>query len=77
VILLVEDNADDEALMLRAFKQNNILNPVLVIHGGAEAPDFLFGTGIHQGRDMTVQPQGTAQYVLPPRQIAELLRGLV
>jgi len=57
VILLVEDNPDDEALTLRAFKQNNIKNQVVVAHDGVEALDFLFGTGSHQGRDMSVQPQ--------------------
>jgi two-component system response regulator len=56
-ILLVEDNPDDEALTLRAFKQNNIMNPVVVAHNGVEALDFVFGTGIYQGRDLTVQPQ--------------------
>jgi hypothetical protein len=30
VILLVEDNADDEALTLRALKKNNIKNGVVV-----------------------------------------------
>ena len=56
-ILLVEDNPDDEALTRRAFKQNNILNPVVVAHDGVEALDFLFGTGRYQGRDVSVQPQ--------------------
>ena len=56
-ILLVEDNPDDEALTRRAFKQNNILNPVVVAHDGVEALDFLFATGRYQGRDVSVQPQ--------------------
>lgn len=41
-ILLVEDNPDDELLTLRAFKKNNILNPVIVAHDGAEAVELLF-----------------------------------
>ena len=45
VILLVEDNPDDEALTLRAFKKNNITNEILVAHDGAEALDYLLGTG--------------------------------
>lgn len=57
VILLVEDNADDEALTLRALKKNNILNEVVVARDGAEALDYLFGTGAHAGRDTRVQPQ--------------------
>jgi CheY-like chemotaxis protein len=57
VILLVEDNADDELLTLRALKKNNIRNEVVVARDGNEALDYLFGTGIHAGRDLTVMPQ--------------------
>jgi two-component system, response regulator len=42
-ILLVEDNADDVALTLRALKKNNILNQITVASDGAEALEFLFG----------------------------------
>lgn len=42
-ILLVEDNADDEKLTLRALKKNNISNPVDVARDGAEALDMLTG----------------------------------
>ena len=41
VILLVEDNPDDEALTLRALKQNQILNQVVVAHDGVEALHYL------------------------------------
>jgi len=57
MILLVEDNRDDEALTLRALKKNNIKNEVVVARDGVEALDFLFGSGIHAGRDLTVMPQ--------------------
>lgn len=57
VILLVEDNADDELLTLRALKKNNIRNEVVVARDGSEALDYLFGTGIHAGRDLRVMPQ--------------------
>jgi len=56
-ILLIEDNPDDEALTLRALKRNNIMNEVIVARDGAEALDYLFGTGAHAGRDLTVMPQ--------------------
>lgn len=56
-ILLVEDNPDDEALTLRAFKKNNISNPVVVARDGEQALDYLFGTGAHAGRDVTDLPQ--------------------
>jgi len=57
VILLVEDNPDDEALTLRALKKNKILNEVVVAHDGAEALDYVFGTGVYTGRDISHQPQ--------------------
>jgi two-component system response regulator len=57
VILLVEDNADDELLTLRALKKNNIRNDVVVARDGNEALDYLFGTGVHSGRDLSVMPQ--------------------
>ena len=56
IILLVEDNPDDEALTIRALKQHNIANEVVVAHNGAEALDYLFGTGAYQGRDLADTP---------------------
>ena len=57
MILLVEDNADDEALTLRALKKNNIGNTVVVVRDGAEALDFLFCSGIYADRDPRDKPQ--------------------
>jgi two-component system, response regulator len=56
VILLVEDNPDDEALTLRAFKRHNISNPIVVARDGVEALDYLMGTGAHAGRDVRETP---------------------
>ena len=56
MILLVEDNRDDEALTLRALRKNRITNEVVVVRDGAEALEYLFGTGRYQGRDTTVMP---------------------
>jgi two-component system response regulator len=42
-ILLVEDNATDEALTIRALKKSNILNPVTVARDGVQALEWLFG----------------------------------
>ena len=55
-ILLVEDNLDDVDLTLRALKKNNIKNEVIVVNDGAEALDFLFGTGTYSGRDLADMP---------------------
>lgn len=40
-ILLVEDNADDEALTIRALKKNNIKNEIIVARDGAKALEYL------------------------------------
>jgi CheY-like chemotaxis protein len=48
-ILLAEDSADDQTLILRSLKKNNITNPVLIANDGVEALDFLFGTGARAG----------------------------
>ncbi|MBI5903062.1 MAG: response regulator [Deltaproteobacteria bacterium] len=57
VILLVEDNPDDEALTLRAFKKNNIRNEIVVARDGSEALDYLFSTGKYAGRVVSAVPQ--------------------
>jgi two-component system response regulator len=51
VILLVEDNASDEELTLRAFKKANVSNKVIVTRDGAAALDYLFARGAYAGRD--------------------------
>ncbi len=56
-ILLVEDNPHDRELTLRALRKNNIVNPVLTVGDGAEALDFLFGTGAFAGRDTEQTPK--------------------
>jgi len=56
-VLLVEDNADDVELMLRAFHKNHIANKVVVARDGVEALDYLFGRGAYAGRDTTQTPR--------------------
>ncbi|HEU0221024.1 MAG TPA: response regulator [Paracoccaceae bacterium] len=56
-ILLVEDNPDDEALTLRAFRKNNIRNEVFVARDGAEAIEALFGASGPFGPHAGVLPQ--------------------
>ncbi|HYS80584.1 MAG TPA: response regulator [Anaeromyxobacteraceae bacterium] len=43
VILLVEDNPDDEALMIRAFQRSKLANRIDVARDGAEALAYLVG----------------------------------
>jgi CheY-like chemotaxis protein len=57
VIMLVEDNPDDEALTVRALKKNKIVNEVVVARDGVEALDYLFGEGMHAGRNTADAPQ--------------------
>ncbi len=79
VILLVEDNPDDEALTLRALKKNNLTNKVVVAHDGVEAVDYLFGTGLYQGRDPEDAPQIVLLDLKMPRmdgfEVLKLLRA--
>lgn len=56
MILLVEDTASDEKLTVLAFKKSGISNEVVVVRDGAEALDYLFGTGKYAGRDTNVLP---------------------
>jgi CheY-like chemotaxis protein len=57
VILLVEDNANDEALTQRALKKANIVNRVVVARDGAQALDYLFARGDFAARDPGEVPQ--------------------
>jgi two-component system response regulator len=50
-ILLVEDNASDEALTLRSLARSGIKNGVVVMRDGAEALDYLFCIGAFADRN--------------------------
>jgi two-component system response regulator len=56
-ILLVEDNPNDVELDLHALKKNNIANSIQVVRDGAEALDFLFGTGANAGKTINPRPK--------------------
>lgn len=56
-ILLVEDNATDAELAIRALKKNNLANNLFWVKDGAEALDYLFATGMYEGRDRMKIPR--------------------
>src|SRR5437868_5914276 len=49
-ILLVEDNADDLELTLRALQRNGFTNKVVTMRDGAQALDYLNRRGAHKDR---------------------------
>ena len=56
-ILLVEDNPNDVELTLHAFSKHRLANHIEVVRDGAEALDFLFGSGAHAGRSVENTPR--------------------
>lgn len=56
-ILLVEDTAADAELAIRALKKRGLANHLVWVKDGAEALDFLFGTGTFAGRDLAKPPK--------------------
>jgi two-component system response regulator len=56
MILLVEDNPDDEELTTRALRHAKVANDLVVARDGAEALEYVFGTGAHAGRDLSRMP---------------------
>lgn len=56
-ILLVEDNPTDAELAIRALKKSNLANKLVWVKDGAEALDFIFGSGEYMGRKMSAGPK--------------------
>lgn len=56
-ILIVEDNPGDAELAIRALKKQNLANNVIHLLDGAEALDFIFGTGNYVGRNTNHVPK--------------------
>jgi two-component system response regulator len=56
-ILLVEDNPSDVELTLNAFEKQQLADRVHVVRDGAEALDYLFGTGPYAARDCQNVPK--------------------
>ncbi len=66
-ILLVEDNAQDEMLILRTLKKVNVANRIDVVRDGQQALDYLFRAGEFAGRDGPDQPVAVVLDVNLPR----------
>jgi two-component system response regulator len=56
-ILLVEDNPNDAELTQRALRREKIQNSLFVVSDGAQALDYLFGTGAFSGRNLVNRPK--------------------
>jgi two-component system, response regulator len=56
-ILLVEDNATDAELTIRALKKQNFANNLVWVKDGAEALDFIFSTGVYSERNEIATPK--------------------
>lgn len=49
-ILLVEDNPNDIELTLAALESSQLANEIVICRDGAEALDFIYRRGAHEGR---------------------------
>ncbi|MDQ2898293.1 MAG: response regulator [Acidobacteriota bacterium] len=77
LILLVEDNADDEALTMRAFGKNRLHAKIEVVRDGPEALDYLFCQGPFSNRDPFRVPRVVLLDInLPKLSGLEVLRRL-
>jgi two-component system response regulator len=56
-ILLVEDKPSDLELTMHTLKKNNLANRIHAARDGAEALDFVFGTGEYEGRSIKSGPR--------------------
>ena len=56
-ILLVEDSPYDAELTIRELKRHHLANKLVHLKDGAEALDFIFGTGAYASRDTSQHPK--------------------
>jgi CheY-like chemotaxis protein len=56
-ILLVEDNAEDAEMTMRALRKRNLANKLHWVKDGAEALDYLFCRGQYAGRSPSDPPK--------------------
>lgn len=66
VILLVEDNLDEEALILRALKRSASNCDIVVTHSTEEALDYLLQRGDYAGKGLKLPSVVLTDYRIPP-----------
>ena len=54
---MIEDNPSDAEMTIRALKKNSIGNHIIHLQDGAQALDFIFGTGEFTGRNVNNKPK--------------------
>jgi len=76
-VVLVEDNPDDELLIVRSLRRNNLANELVILRDGAEALDYFFARGDYTGRDVESHPNVVLLDIkLPKVDGLEVLRQL-
>src|SRR6266699_5908180 len=76
-ILLVEDSPYDAELTIRELTRRNLANKLVHLKDGAEALEFIFGTGAYAGRDTRQHPRVILlDLKLPKVDGLEVLRAL-
>lgn len=76
-ILLVEDNADDVELAVRALRREHLANEITVARDGEEALDVIFCRGPHASRSFLNPPRVVLlDLKLPKVQGLEVLRAI-
>lgn len=56
-ILIIEDNPHDAELTIRSLKKQNLSNKLFHLTDGAEALDYIYGTGKYAGRNTEMKPR--------------------
>ena len=75
-ILLVEDDAADAEMTMRALRRNNLANKLLWVKDGQEALDYMSGGGAYAGRDAALPRLVMLDLKMPKVGGIEVLRAL-
>jgi two-component system, response regulator len=75
-ILLVEDDAADAEMTLRALRRNNLANKVHWVKDGEQALEYVAGSGSYAGRDPALPKLVMLDLKMPKVDGIEVLRAL-